>query len=50
MRVVLKDGTLIVVSGADIREITISIHDDTILIALHSGDVLLAKSITAKER
>lgn len=50
MKVVLKDGTLIVIAGADIREITASVHDDAIVIVLHSGDVLLAKSITAKEK
>ena len=49
MRVVLKDGTFKDVSGAGIKEITVSIYDDAIVIVLHSGDVLLAKSITAKD-
>lgn len=49
MKAVLKYGTTIELTGADIKEIKVSIHDEIILV-LHSGWILNAKSITAKEK
>ncbi len=48
MKAILKNGSTRKLSGADIKEITVSIFDDTIIIVLHNGDVLLAKSLQAK--
>lgn len=48
MKAILKDGTVREVRGADIKEITVSVFDDIIIIALHNGEVLLAKSLHAK--
>lgn len=48
MKAVLKDGMVREVCGADIKEITVSVRDDIIIIRLHNGEVLMAKSLQAK--
>ena len=48
MKVVLKNDTVKEVRGADIKEITVSVFDDAIIIVLHNGEVLMAKSLQAK--
>lgn len=50
MKAILENGTVMYLHGADIKEITVSIHDDLIVIVLYSGGVLLAKSLTAKDK
>jgi len=50
MKVVLMNGTERVIIAPEIKEVTVDIFGTTIVIVLHSGEVLLAKSLTAKER
>ena len=49
MKAILKDGTTRELNGADIKEISVSVLDDTLIIFLHSGEVLMARSLHAKD-
>lgn len=48
MKAILKNGSTRELSGADIKEITVSVFGDAIIIVLHNGEVLMAKSLQAK--
>ena len=50
MKAVLKSGAVVELTGANIKEITVSITDDVICIVLYDGQVLLAKSLTVREK
>lgn len=49
MKAILKDGTTRQFSGAEIKDISVSILDDIIIIVLYGDEVLFAKSLHAKE-
>lgn len=48
MKAILKNGSSKELGGADIKEITVSVFGDAIIIVLHNGEVLMAKSLHAK--
>ena len=45
MKAILKDGTQITFSGAEVKEITVSIFNE-IVIVMNDGNVYIATSLT----